>query len=228
MNGKNCQLVAFDLDGTLVDSAPDLALSGNQMLDALGHEPASLEQVRNWVGNGAAKLVQRLLCREMEPDAPHPHFDRALPLFLDCYANNMSRASRLYEGVVDGLEQLCEMGVSLACVTNKPIRFTEPLLDKLEIGHFFSKVAGGDSYPELKPHPMPLLETARHFGVNAGNALMVGDSNNDILAARAAGFSIYCVNYGYTQGGRIEDFSPDRVVNSVTEIPPIISSATTV
>lgn len=218
--GKNgYRLVAFDLDGTLVDSALDLACAGNEMLAELKLEPATEEQVRHWVGNGAPKLVQRLLTKELEPSQVHPLFEKALPLFLSLYEKNSCRVSELYDGVHEGLERLQEAGFRIACITNKPLRFVHPILEQLGIRPFFEHIVGGDSYPEIKPHPMPLLKTADHFCCSAEEAVMIGDSNNDILAARAAGFGIICVNYGYNQGRRIEDFHPDRVINSVAEIP---------
>ncbi len=216
-------LVAFDLDGTLVDSALDLAYAGNQMLAELGLKPVTDDQVRHWVGNGAPKLVQRLLTRELEPKQPHPQFEKALPLFLSLYKKNMCRFSCLYDGVNEGLSQLQTAGLKIACITNKPLRFVQPILSQLGIDHYFEHVVGGDSYPHIKPHPMPLLETASQFSVDPSKALMIGDSNNDILAARAANFGIICVNYGYNQGRRIEDFNPDRVIDSVAEIPQYLS-----
>ncbi len=217
------KLVAFDLDGTLVDSALDLAFAGNEMLAELGLKAVTNDQVRHWVGNGAPKLVERLLAQELEPQQPHPLFKEALPLFLAHYEKSMCRFSQLYEGVNQGLENLQKQEIKIACITNKPLRFVEPILKQLGIAHFFEQVVGGDSTPHIKPHPLPLLTTAEQFNVSPTEALMVGDSNNDILAARAAGFGIICVNYGYNQGRRIEDFNPDRVINSVAEIPQFLN-----
>ncbi|RLA22621.1 MAG: phosphoglycolate phosphatase [Gammaproteobacteria bacterium] len=219
MNKSGYKLVAFDLDGTLVDSALDLAYAGNEMLAELGLESVTDDQVRHWVGNGAPKLVQRMLTRKLESEQSHPLLEKALSIFLALYEKNICHFSELYEGVNDGLENLQKTGVKIACITNKPLRFVRPILAQLGIEGYFEQVVGGDSYPHIKPHPMPLLKTADYFGCPANEAVMIGDSNNDILAARAAGFGIICVNYGYNQGRRIEDFHPDRVINSVAEIP---------
>ncbi len=224
MTDSRYKLVAFDLDGTLVDSALDLAYAGNSMLTELDLEPVTDDQVRQWVGNGAPRLVERLISHQTNPLAPHPLFEKALSLFLELYEKNMCHFSQLYEGVHEGLKELQEAGFMLACITNKPVRFSRPILEQLGIGHFFEKIVGGDSYPHIKPHPMPLLKTAEHFDVRPDEAIMIGDSNNDIQSARAAGFGIVCVNYGYTQGRRIEDFDPDRVINSVAEIPQYLKT----
>lgn len=224
MTAGGYKLVAFDLDGTLVDSALDLAYAGNCMLAELGLDSVTDNQVRKWVGNGAPKLVERLITQQANPSPHHPFFEKAFALFLELYEKNMCHFSRLYDGVEEGLKGLNESGFMLACITNKPIRFSGPILEQLGIGHFFEKIVGGDSYSQIKPHPMPLLKTAEYFGVSPSKAIMIGDSNNDIQSARAAGFGIICVNYGYTQGHRIEDFNPDRVISSVAEIPQYLKA----
>lgn len=220
------ELILIDLDGTLVDSVPDLAYCVDEMMKRLGRPVHGEERVRNWVGNGVERLVRRALsgCLDGEPDAGD--FEIALPLFLDLYAKNNSRCSRLYPGVGEGLDYLREQGYRLGCVTNKAARFTLPLLKDLGIDGAFRIVIPGDSLPKKKPDPLPLLHAAEILGVKPADALMIGDSRSDVEAARAAGFGIVCMSYGYNHGEDIRDYHPDAILDSLTEIRGILESAT--
>jgi len=220
-NGELPACVMFDLDGTLVDSALDLTAAVDNMLQALGRAPAGEDRVRQWVGNGAPVLVMRALTGEMYPadDAVEPElFQAAFEVFLSAYTQSNGRYSRLYPGVEEVLQQLQGAGVPMAVVTNKPMAFTTPLLKALKIDHYFDQVLGGDSLPVKKPDPLPLRVVMETFGCQPERALMLGDSRNDVLAARAAGCPVICVSYGYNHGEPVDACSPDRVVDSFAEL----------
>ncbi|ROR29536.1 phosphoglycolate phosphatase [Inmirania thermothiophila] len=214
-----CEAVLLDLDGTLVDSAPDLAAAVDEMLAALGRTPAGEAAVRRWIGNGAPRLVKRALTGEMEAEPDPALFERAYALFLDAYQRHLSEGTRLYPGVAQGLEGLAAMGLRLGCITNKPARFTEPLLARLGIRRYFGVVVSGDTLPRGKPDPAPLLHAAACLKIEPGRTLMVGDSVNDVQAARAAGMRVVCVPYGYNHGEDIAAAQPDAVIASLAELP---------
>lgn len=211
-------LVLLDLDGTLVDSVPDLAYCVDQMMRALGRPPWGEQAVRNWVGNGVERLVMRALTGDLDGQAAQADFARAYPIFLDRYGEHTCQDSQLYPGVVEGLQWLRAQGYRLGCVTNKAARFTEPLLEHFKLRPLFEMLISGDTLPEKKPSPLPLLHAARHFGVEPRQALMVGDSISDVRAARAAGFAIVCMSYGYNHGCDIRDAKPDAVIDALTEL----------
>lgn len=219
---KKPELVLFDLDGTLVDSAPDLAYSLNTMLTELGLPNREEEQLREWIGSGAERLVKRALtgCLDGKPDPRL--FQQAFEFFSEIYVENTSKRSRLYPGVREGLDYLMETNRRLGCITNKRGRFTEPLLKSLKIYDDFAIVISGDTLPKKKPDPLPLLHAAEVLGVAPEHALMIGDSANDVEAARAAGVACVCVRYGYNNGDNIEDARPDLVLDSLAELPAYI------
>lgn len=214
-------LVLFDLDGTLLDSVPDLALATDQMLLTLGRSPAGEEQVRSWVGNGAPMLVKRALSGQQEPSQAEFDqilFDRAFPLFLDLYGKCCAAKSQLYAGVRGFLDQLVVESVTMGLITNKPIGFTEPLLEEFRLQQYFSIVLGGDSLEQKKPDPLPLLHAMQQLQINPEQTLMVGDSRSDIHAARAAGCPVVAVSYGYNHGEPISRYQPDLIVDNLLEL----------
>lgn len=215
------QLVLFDLDGTLVDSVPDLAHCIDLMLVEMDQEPAGEERVRAWVGNGAEALVRRALTGDMHSEPDNGLFQRAFALFSDLYISNSDR-SRLYPGVRDGIEHLKQADCILGCVTNKRGQFTEPLLRALGLYDEFAIVISGDTLPRKKPDPMPLQHAMESLGIGPDQTLMIGDSRNDVEAARAAGTAVLCVRYGYNHGDDIESSCPDRVVDSLAELCDLI------
>ncbi|MFZ5724578.1 MAG: phosphoglycolate phosphatase [Pseudomonadota bacterium] len=209
----------FDLDGTLVDSVPDIALAVDRTLADLGRTTAGEELVRGWVGNGGRMLVRRLLAGEITgvPD-DHPLLPRAMEIFFAHYDDTNGRASRLYPGVAEALAGFAARGLPMAVVTNKPQRFVAPLFDVLGIRHRFSLLIGGDTLPVKKPDPAPLRLACGQLGAAPAATLMVGDSRNDIEAARAAGCPVVAVDYGYNYGRPIADERPDRVVSDLREL----------
>ena len=216
------EMILIDVDGTLVDSVPDLAYCVDEMMKALGRPVHGEAKVRNWVGNGVERLVRRALVGQLDGDPSDADYERAYPIFLDLYADNTSKRSRLYPGIREGLDMLKAAGYPLGCVTNKAAQFTEPLLRDLGVRDEFAIVISGDTLPQKKPDPAPLLHAASFFGVEPAQALMVGDSISDVKAARAAGFRIVCMSYGYNHGLDIRDFGPDAVLDRLTELPALL------
>lgn len=218
------KMVLCDLDGTLVDSVPDLTFCVDAMMEQLGRPAWGEAAVRTWVGNGVERLVCRALIGQLDGEPDPADYALAYPLFVALYAANTSTRSVLYPGVREGLEFLRTAGYPLGCVTNKAAQFTEPLLQQVGIRDYFGLVVSGDSLPRKKPDPMPLLHAARHFGVAPTDALMIGDSGTDVKAARAAGFGIICMSYGYNHGVDIRDSAPDAVIDSLEELRGLIAA----
>jgi phosphoglycolate phosphatase len=162
------EMILIDVDGTLVDSVPDLAFCVDVMMERLGRTPHGEAAVRNWVGNGVERLVRRALIGQLDGEPDEADFERALPIFLELYRENTSGRSFLYPGIREGLDYLEGAGYALGCVTNKAAQFTEPLLRDLGVHHYFGIVISGDTLPRKKPDPLPLLHAAEHFGVDPG------------------------------------------------------------
>jgi phosphoglycolate phosphatase len=193
------QHIIFDLDGTLIDSAPDLVAAINAMLQELQLPSTTPEQVKLWIGNGATKLVERALAHT--PATTHnSSLEVALDIFYRHYQRLLGQFSTLYPGVEQGLQQLYEAGLTLSLCTNKPNQFTLPLLEQFALTPYFQHLVCGDSLKHKKPHPEPLLWLCRESGIAVKNTLMVGDSMNDVQAAKAANMAVVCVSYGYSQG----------------------------
>ena len=204
---------------------PDLAFCVDEMMQQLGMPVHGEAKVREWVGNGVERLVRRALIGQLDGEPDEALFDRAYPMFLDLYAENTSKRSVLYPGVKEGLAYLKNAGYKLGCVTNKAAQFTIPLLKDLGVYDEFEIVVSGDTLPEKKPDPAPLLHVARHFGVSPTKSLMIGDSVSDVKAARAAQFQIICMSYGYNHGVDIREAHPDAVIDSMAEIKGLLESA---
>jgi phosphoglycolate phosphatase len=216
--------VLFDLDGTLVDSVPDLTTAVDAMLAELGRSPAGEAKVREWIGNGAQRLVKRALVGAMDGEPAATLFEQAFPRFLEHYQQHLCERTRLYDGVADCLAELRSQELPLGVVTNKPERFTQPLLAALGIARDFAVVVGGDTLAQKKPHPAPLLYAAEQLGVAPAAVLMVGDSRNDVLAARQAGMPVVCVPYGYNHGEDIRLTAPDAVVEDLRQLKGLLKA----
>jgi phosphoglycolate phosphatase len=218
-------LVLFDLDGTLVDSAPDLASAIDRMLVALGREPAGEARVRGWIGRGQPMLIKRALTGALWPEGEPEDFDRAQALYVEFYGEGLAEKSRLYPGVIECLDALRALSIPMACVTNKDSRFTARVLESLGILDYFDVLASGDEFARPKPEPDALLDTAHRLGIAPEEAMMVGDSSADAKAARAAGMMLVMVPYGYHGGDAIESFLPDLVLSDLNELPRWIEAA---
>jgi len=217
--------VVIDLDGTLADTILDLAAAANMMLCELQRPALEVELIRTFVGKGIPKLVERTLAGSIAGDASAGQMARALPVFERCYAEVNGRHSVMYPGVGEGLEALRKMGLPLACVTNKSGRFTIPLLEYLGIASYFEQVIAGDTLPQRKPDPAPLLHACRGFGIVPRAMLMIGDSLNDVQAARAAGCPVFCVPYGYNEGQDVRELDVDAIVPSLIAATRLIKKA---
>ncbi|QFY41618.1 phosphoglycolate phosphatase [Candidatus Methylospira mobilis] len=216
------KLIAFDLDGTLVDTAPDLVWAIERMLEETGRAPAGFDRARGWIGNGVPMLVKRALTGQMQPENTPEDYDSALARFKSLYTEHVFHLSRLYPGALKGLQQIRADGYITACLTNKHADFTMPLLERAGIARYFDFIGCGNQYEKQKPHPEPLLKTAERFSVTPAECLMVGDSENDVKAARAAGYAIACVPYGYRSCEKPEELSADFLVASLTDLARLL------
>lgn len=209
----------FDLDGTLVDSVPDLALAANRLLAELGHPPLGEAAVAAMVGDGVAKLVERVLAgRGLGAVAPEP----AVRRFVALYTADATTLTRPYPGVLDGLAALAAAGTQLAVCTNKPERATRAVLAGVGLARFFPVVLGGDSLPVRKPDPAPLRAALAQLGVAPEAAAMVGDHRNDVLAAQGAGAAAIFARYGYG-GATLGELRPDAEIDSFSELPGVMA-----
>lgn len=212
--------VLFDLDGTLVDSAPDIAAAADRALVECGLPGRGIERIRGYIGGGADRLIHRCLTDRMDGVAERALFDAALAAFFRHYAENLVRHTRPYPGVVETLEALRARGYVLGCVTNKPGRFTTPLLAALALAPYFDVTVAGDTLAVKKPDPAPLLHAVAALGTTTATTTMIGDSMADLGAGRAAGMRVLCVSYGYSPTVRLAEHAPDALVDRMLDILP--------
>ncbi|HLV76504.1 MAG TPA: phosphoglycolate phosphatase [Marinobacter sp.] len=212
----------FDLDGTLVDSVPDLAAAVDQMLEHLGRKPAGQDKVRTWVGNGAGILVRRALAdkTDWEPAALKDEllYKDALAIFYHAYGQLNGKHTQVFDGVFDCLNHLAGLRCKMGVVTNKPDRFVSPLLRQTGLDRYFRLWVGGDTLGVKKPDPAPLVYAMEQLGGTRGTTVMVGDSAADVGAAQAAGVPCVAVRYGYNFGGSVNSLGADAVVDSLAEL----------
>jgi phosphoglycolate phosphatase len=220
----NVKAIVIDLDGTLLHTAPELAESANRMLRDMGRQPVSQELLMSYIGNGIHWLVKRALTGDMHAEPDAALFDQALPIFEKHYTE-LACDSKPFANVMQGLDAMKAAGFRLGCITNKVMRYTDPILKNSGLAPYFEIVLAGDTLPEKKPHPLPLLHAAKFFGVPIAQLLLVGDSLSDAQAARAAGCPIICVPYGYNHGEPVETLNVDAVIPDLTAVLQLIQSA---
>jgi phosphoglycolate phosphatase len=215
--------VALDLDGTMLDTAGDIAAAVDVTLATLGYPVLGQEIVRGFIGQGVTHLLRTALTHAARGSEPDPaELTRAQDQFTLDYAAGLHRTTRFYPGALEGMQSLQAMGLPLACVTNKPGRFTDPLLAAMAMTSLFAVVISGDTLPVKKPDPGQLLHAARQLDVDPGALLVVGDSMHDLRAARAAGCPVFCVRYGYTEDPAALVGLADAGLDRLDQIPALI------
>jgi len=212
-----------DLDGTMLHTAPDFHVAINRMRSELGLQPLDIETITHFVGKGTENLMRRVLGVDYGVDDVEKHFPQALASYQKHYLAINGDHSAIYEGVREGLDLLAKKGVRLACVTNKPIAFALPLLEKTGLHKYFEIVYGGDSLSKKKPDPYPLLKVCEDFGLQPHQVVAIGDSSNDAQAARAAGCRVLNVPYGYNHGESIHNVDSDGIVATLLDAANLIS-----
>jgi len=223
MNTTNSiRAVIFDLDGTLVDTAGEIAVALNRTLEELGLASLEPRAVEALIGRGVHSMVARALAQS-EGIAIDP--ERAVERFEAYYAQTVGTGARLFAGVLPGLRRFAQAGVAMSVVTNKPRFFTRMLLERLEVDGFFAGVVAGDDGIRRKPHGDMLLAACGKMGSDPAHSLMLGDSDNDVLAARAAGCPVWCVPYGYNEGRGPETLACDRLVETIDEAARLLVTA---
>lgn len=213
---KQVRLLVFDLDGTLVDSKQDLALSVNAMRKEMGLAPLALELISSYVGHGVTLLVRRSLGTQ----ATDENVEKGLAFFLDYYRQHMLDNTAPYPGVSEVLEKL--RGLKMAVLTNKPVNFSREMISRLGFAPYFSYVYGGNSFPQKKPDPVGLHKLMEDLQVSARETVMVGDSDTDIITGRNAGVLTCGVTYGFG-AQTLEKVAPDLMIDDMRELPPLLN-----
>jgi phosphoglycolate phosphatase len=216
--------VIVDLDGTMVNTAGDFRIAINRMRAEFDLPPLPVTTITDFVGRGSEHLVRGVLSLDWEAQEILERFDIAMASYQRHYLNINGDHSTVYPDVREGLQALKEKELRLACVTNKPIAFTEPLLNKKGLRSFFEVVYGGDSLPRKKPDPAPLLQVCADFGLEPRQVIAIGDSINDAQAARAAGCFVLHVPYGYNHGHAIQEVDSDGIVSTLLDAASLITN----
>lgn len=221
MTIQNKKLFIFDLDGTLVDTAPDFKNSINYMLNELNESEVSLEEIRNWVGYGARELIRRTV---VDKNIPHDEkrIEEMLKIFLLHYTHNIDDDSVLFNNVKNVLKFLKNNGIKLAVCTNKMERLSNILLEKLNVLHMFDYLVGGDSLSKSKPDPFPLLNICDKLNIETSDSIMIGDSVTDLNAGKGAGMPVVLVSYGYTDNKDIYN-EADLVINDFSQLKELVN-----
>jgi phosphoglycolate phosphatase len=214
---QRAELLIFDLDGTLVDSKRDLIEAVNAMRAWMSRAPLSDETVASYVGNGAPALVKRAL-----PEAEEDDVARGLRYFLEYYREHMLDSTTVYPGVREGLDALHDAGIAMAVLTNKPVRFSVTMIERLDLDRHFFRIYGGNSFPEKKPHPAGVEALLAESGAGRSHTMMVGDSAVDVLTARNAGVLACGVEWGFLPES-FEQAPPDVRIHDLRELAAMIA-----
>jgi phosphoglycolate phosphatase len=214
----------IDLDGTMLDTMPDFHVALNGMRADLGLAPIAQEAITPMVGKGSENLIRSVLACDFDAPTVDARFDEAMASYQRHYLAINGQFSVLFDGVLAGLDAMRANGLRLACVTNKPIAFTTPLLALKGLAGYFDVVYGGDSLVQKKPHPLPLLTVCRDFDLAPASVVAIGDSSNDAEAARAAGCPVLTVPYGYNHGRPVQEIDSDGIVDSLLSAAELIQT----
>ena len=213
--------IVIDLDGTMLHTAPELTEAANRMLREMNYIPVAPELLMSYIGNGISWLVKRALTGDMHATPDAALYAHALPIFEKHYKALLLN-SKPFDGVFKGLDAMRAAGFRLGCITNKLACYTNPLLEGTGLAKYFEIVISGDTLAEKKPHPLPLLHAAKFFDVPVEKLLLIGDSLNDTVAARAAGCPVFCVPYGYNHGEPVDSLFLDAVIANLPAALPLI------
>lgn len=219
---NDIQAVFIDLDGTLLDTIADLAAAANLVRADFGLAALPEARLSSFVGKGADVLVHRAMTDSPDGELDTARFREARASFDTHYTAENGRWAKPYPGVIAGLDRMKAAGLFLACLTNKPQAFTDPLLVAQDLARYFALTLGGDALPKKKPDPLPLTHAARHFGLPVSRCLMIGDSVNDAQAARAAGMPVLLVPYGYNEGRDVATIDSDGIVDTLDQAADLI------
>lgn len=224
MAWKDIRAAIIDLDGTMLDTAPDFHVAVNRMRADLGLGPLAIETIVRFVGKGTENLMRSVLGVDYDTTQVEQQFEPALASYHRHYLSINGDNTRLYPGVREGLDAMQAKGLRLACVTNKPVAFARPLLEKTGLIEYFEIVYGGDSLPKKKPDPAPLLQVCADFRLAPRQVVAIGDSSNDAQAARAAGCRVLNVPYGYNHGQPIQGVDSDGIVATLLDAARLVSA----
>jgi phosphoglycolate phosphatase len=220
----NMGAVIIDLDGTMLHTALDFQVAVNRMRSEFELAPLAINTITDFVGKGTENLIRRVLAVDFAPDEVDQHFKQALASYQRHYLAINGDHTTIYPNVREGLDALQSKGLRLACVTNKPIAFALPLLEKMKLRSYFEVIYGGDSLPKKKPDPYPLLRVCADFDLPPSRVVAIGDSSNDAQAARAAGCRVLTVPYGYNHGQSIQEVDSDGIVSTLLDAAHLISA----
>lgn len=220
---SDIQAVIIDLDGTMLDTAPDFLIAINRMRAEFGLTALDIDTIKKFVGKGSENLIQRVLAVDFAAEQIALHFDAAMAAYQHHYLAINGDYSELYPDVIAGLQAMRALGLRMACVTNKPVAFTLPLLEKKGLSAYFEVVYGGDSFERKKPDPIALLQVCADFDLAPAKVLAIGDSSNDAQAARAAQCPVLLVPYGYNHGETIQNVESDGIVSTLLEAVKLIT-----
>lgn len=219
---KHIKAAIIDLDGTMLHTAPDFHEAINRTRADLGLTPLSEQTIIDFVGKGTENLIRRILAVDYDESGIAAHYEQALAAYMGHYQSINGNLATLYPGVIEGLQLMRNNGLRLACVTNKPLALAVPLLEKKGLQAYFDVVYGGDSFPQKKPSPVPLLQVCLTFALRPQQVIAIGDSSNDAIAARAAGCHVLTVPYGYNHGESIHNVDSDGIVQTLLEAANMI------
>lgn len=219
---QHIKAIIVDLDGTMIDTAPDFLVAVNRMLSTLSLPAITIEQIKQFVGKGTEHLLKEVLSLYVDESDIPAMYDKALPVYMQHYAIINGQFSALYPNVIEGLTAFKDKGLKIACVTNKPSLFAKALLEQHHMTHFFDVIYGGDALAKKKPDPLPMLTVFKDFSVTPQEVIAIGDSSNDALAARAAGCYVLTVPYGYNHGKTVQEINSDGIVSTLLDAARLI------